>query len=169
MGKHLFSQTAEPISPRYHHHHVTFVSILVSASNDRWRPTAHPPFQVGGLLDRPPSGEAGRYESHLFSPWPQFRELRHHGERQRSQNLPKVLPLTSKLWSWGCILCLPDECLCLIFCFSLVPSLLHSSGSKSGASGSLSVFGGGGEQAAGDTEVKIFRHFSHFEVVSAVP
>lgn len=65
------------------------------------------------------------------------------------------------------ILCPPDWCLCLVFCFSLVPSLLHSSGSMPGASGSLGVFGGRGEQAAGDTEVKIFRHFSHFAAVSA--
>lgn len=60
------------------------------------------------------------------------------------------------------ILRLPDWCLCFIFCFSLVPSLLHSSGSMPGASGSLCVFGGRGEQAAGDTEVKIFRHFTRF-------
>lgn len=33
------------------------------------------------------------------------------------------------------------------------PSLVHSGGSLPGASGSICVFGGGGEQAAGDTEV----------------
>lgn len=74
----------------------SFVSILVSAFDDRWRPAAHPPFKVGGLLDRPPSGEACRCESHLVPLWPRYRELRHHGERWRGQNLPRVLPLTSK-------------------------------------------------------------------------
>ncbi len=41
----------------------------------------------------------------------------------------------------------------------LVPSLLHSRGSIFGASGSLCVFGGRGEQAAGDTKVEIFNLF----------
>lgn len=42
--------------------------------------------------------------------------------------------------------------------FCLVPSLIHSSGSIFGASGSLCLFGGWGEQAAGDTKVEIFIH-----------
>lgn len=47
------------------------------------------------------------------------------------------------------------------------PSIIHSSGSMSGASGSLCVFGGGGEQAAGDTKVEIFSHFGILEVSMA--
>lgn len=78
-----------------------FVSTLVSAINDRWRPPTHHPFQVRRLLDRPPSGEGCGCESHLFPLWPCTRELRHHGKRQRGQNLPRVLLLTSKLWSEG--------------------------------------------------------------------
>ena len=47
-------------------------------------------------------------------------------------------------------------CVSYIF-FPLVPSLIHSSGSISGASGSLCVFGGRGEQAEGDTKVENFQ------------
>lgn len=58
-----------------------FVSTLVSAINDRWRPPTHPPFQLRRLLDRPPSGEGCGCESHLFLLWPCTGELRHHGKR----------------------------------------------------------------------------------------
>ncbi|KAG8009981.1 Rap1 GTPase-activating protein 2 [Nibea albiflora] len=43
----------------------------------------------------------------------------------------------------------------------VVPSLLYSSGSIFGASGSICVFGGRGEQAAGDTKVGLFTYFDH--------
>ena len=72
------------------------MSILVSAVDDRWRPAAHPASEVGGLLDRPPTGEAHRSESNFLPLWPRSRELRHHGERRGGQNLPRVLPLESK-------------------------------------------------------------------------
>lgn len=41
------------------------------------------------------------------------------------------------------------------------PSLVHSGGSLPGASGSFCVLGGGGEQAAGDTEVQLFLPMRH--------
>lgn len=59
--------------------------------------------------------------------------------------------------------------LCLVFMFHrlfflLVPSLIHSSRSISGTTGSLCVFGGRGKQAAGDTKVEIIQLLQMFEL-----
>lgn len=69
------------------------LSVLVSGFDSRWRPAACSPIGVGGLLDRPPFGEAGGCESHFLPAWPPSRVLRYHGARRRGQDLPHVLPL----------------------------------------------------------------------------
>lgn len=51
---------------------------------------------------------------------------------------------------------LPFSGVSILSSFLPEPSLVHSGGSLPGASGSVSVLGGGGEQAAGDTEVLQF-------------
>lgn len=75
------------------------VSILDPAFHDRWRPATHPALRVGGLLDRPPSWQAGRCQSHPLSPRNRSRTLRHHGEGQRGQNLSGVFLFSSTFWS----------------------------------------------------------------------
>lgn len=68
------------------------VSVLVSGF-ERWRPAACSPIGVGGLLGRPPFGEAGGRESHFLPARPPSRALRYPGARRRGQELPHVLPL----------------------------------------------------------------------------
>lgn len=75
------------------------VSILVSDFNNRWRTATHPALWGGGLLDRPPSWQACRCQSHLLGPRHWCRTLRHHGERRGGQSLSGVLLFTSKFWS----------------------------------------------------------------------
>lgn len=69
------------------------MSILVSGFDIWRRSAACSPIGVGGLLDRPPFGEAGGCESHFLPAWPPSRALRYHGARRRGQDLPHVLPL----------------------------------------------------------------------------
>lgn len=56
---------------------------------------------------------------------------------------------------------LPFTGVSILSSFLLEPSLIHSGGSLPGASGSVCVLGGGGEQAAGDTEVLQLFHIRH--------
>lgn len=59
----------------------------------------------------------------------------------------RVSPTSKGLWY------LPYTGVSIRSSFLPEPSLVHSGGSLPGASGSVCVLGGGGEQAAGDTEV----------------
>lgn len=91
------------------------VSVVVSGFDIRRRPATCSPIGVGGLLDRPPLGEAGGCESH-FLPWPPSRALRYHGAGRRGQDLPHVLPLACESHSQRNTLFVLYRCVHSVLC-----------------------------------------------------